>query len=522
MNILKCVILSATKWSRKISTYALCAILLALFACTDYEAQIDDEYEEWIAEQEENFSELSSSGKVIESDEEDAESSSSQEGRSYSSGRVTEHIEDTSSSSINISEHGEVKSSSSSEYTELIDDTSSSSLMVPPYSVGTITDSRDGRIYKTVTIKGSQTWMAQNLNYETGGSFCYNDSAEYCSKYGRLYTWESAKTSCPSGWYLPRQWEWENLISSVGGASIAGKMLKLESGWISSSSGKDAFRFSALPAGDLILDKGKYYSGEGHIAYFWSSTESSRLNYAYSVLLDDHDNAEIYTSKTNNGLSVRCLRGWVKTTESSSSGTPESNSSQQTGLSSSEIALATPCKIDLIDTCVYGELTDSRDGQAYKTVKIGEQVWMAQNMNYEVVNSYCYNDVVDNCIKYGRLYTWMDAKSVCPNGWHMPRADEWDELFAAVGKLSMEGKVLKSTIGWDSGSSGTDEFGFSALPAGYRDSSGLYNNKGDRAYFWIYFEYNSGNALYLYLSDDLVTESTYDKHYGLSVRCLKD
>ena len=95
------------------------------------------------------------------------------------------------------------------------DDSSSVSSSSGKGSLLTLTDSRDGQTYKTVTI-GSQTWMAQNLNYETANSYCYNDSAEYCAKYGRLYTWASALVACPSGWHLPTEAEFETLFTAVG------------------------------------------------------------------------------------------------------------------------------------------------------------------------------------------------------------------------------------------------------------------------------------------------------------------
>ena len=96
-----------------------------------------------------------------------------------------------------------------------------------------------------------------------------------------------------------------------------------------------------------------------------------------------------------------------------------------------------------------GILTDSRDGQTYRTVKIGNQVWMAENLNYETANSYCYQDSVSNCTKYGRLYTWAAAKAACPSGWHLPTEVEFKELVATVGGSSTAGKMLKSTSGWD-------------------------------------------------------------------------
>ena len=176
-------------------------------------------------------------------------------------------------------------------------------------AIGSMTDSRDGQSYKIVTI-GSQTWMAQNLNYETANSYCYNDNASNCTKYGRLYTWAAAKNACPSGWHLPTKAEFETLITAVGGSSTAGTKLKSTSGWNDCngkiSNGTDDYSFSALPAGNR--NSNEHFYGEGYSVAFWSSTEENG-GYAYVMdLIDIYDGAEPDRSNVNNGFSVRCVK----------------------------------------------------------------------------------------------------------------------------------------------------------------------------------------------------------------------
>ena len=200
---------------------------------------------------------------------------------------------------------------------------------------------------------------------------------------------------------------------------------------------------------------------------------------------------------------------------------------------------------------VDGVLIDPRDKQLYRVVTIGEQTWMAENLNYKTENSLCGGGNGENegdCSKYGRLYTWAAAvgksedecgygktcglsgkvRGVCPEGWHLPDNTEWNKLFIAVGGQSIAGKKLKSQSGWKdydgTSGNGTDAYGFSAFPAGLRSYDGLFYREGNNALFWSATEFNSGNAYYMnlsygnegaYLSDD----SKYD---AFSVRCLKD
>lgn len=162
-------------------------------------------------------------------------------------------------------------------------------------------DSRDGNVYDVVTI-GSQTWMAQNLNYETPNSTCYKENPSYCDKYGRLYSWDAAMVACPAGWHLPTSDEWNDLFSVVG-SSYSGYVLKSTSGWKDDGNGRDAFGFKVLPAG-----MGGDYLGEN--ALFWTSTESKNGG-SRAISVDfsyDYDGSFIGESFYVYKYSVRCVK----------------------------------------------------------------------------------------------------------------------------------------------------------------------------------------------------------------------
>ncbi|MBK9575591.1 MAG: hypothetical protein IPK50_20690 [Fibrobacterota bacterium] len=193
----------------------------------------------------------------------------------------------------------------------------------------------------------------------------------------------------------------------------------------------------------------------------------------------------------------------------------------------------------------YGSLTDARDGQAYKTVQIGTQTWMAENLNVKVDSSWWYKNSADSGAKYGRLYQWAAAlklvdscnlkicstqvakthqQGICPSGWHVPSDAEWDTLATHVGGAATAGKKLKSTSGWGGYDNSTDTYGFRALPAGLRYYDGSVNYVGSRAYFWSSSEIDADYAWGRRLDaggDDLYRHY-YFKEYGFSVRCLKD
>ena len=215
-----------------------------------------------------------------------------------------------------------------------------------------------------------------------------------------------------------------------------------------------------------------------------------------------------------------------------------------------------------------GTFKDERDDIIYKGVKIGTQVWMAENLKYDYkyhdrvtdtwpsVGHYCYNDLSSNCNKYGRLYLWSTAmdsigiwsyglvgaaitngcgygntcsvsrplRGVCPHGWHLPSNAEFATLYEYVGGVLKAGTPLRSTQGWEAGSwPGKDTYGFSALGGGYRTSSGTYTGELQQTYFWSSVEvtWDKVRALYFNNSyrvwDDIAWKNT--AHY---VRCIKD
>ena len=437
----------------------------------------------------------------------------------------------------NASSSSDAVQSSSSDVPSSSSQTPKSSAEI---SYGTLLDERDGKTYKTVVI-GKQTWMAENLNYETKSSYCYEDKAENCDKYGRLYTWDAAMEACPAGWGVPSLEEFQVLVAAVGGHSVAGKALKSTEGWKdggNSVSGTDDYGFSALPAGYKYDDTSYFYLGEK--TSFWSTSGTTWM-YQLEVTFDK-DSTLLFSLYREFGFSVRCLKG-----AGAANDTP-----------------AVPCKTDSTDTCEYGSVKDDRDGQTYKTVKIANQWWMAQNLNFETENSYCTADSI--CAKNGRFYTWaaaMDSagkwseggkgcgfgetctlnypvRGVCPSGWHLPSQDELKILRTAVSESGPAGTLLKSVDGWIGGfvnkggglivydsladnGKGTDSFGFTALPTGYWDEIVMQDN-GFVTTFWSSSEYEPGRATLLYLSA-LMENTMIDsgsKGSARSVRCVKD
>lgn len=151
--------------------------------------------------------------------------------------------------------------------------------------------------------------------------------------------------------------------------------------------------------------------------------------------------------------------------------------------------------------------------QSIKEIKIGNSVWMADNLKTNIKGSCSYNDDPKNDSKYGRLYTWEVSKNACPIGWHLPNEKEWDQLIEYLGGNEYAGKKLK--VGGSSG--------FNALLAGFSNVGGfmLINSYGS---YWTSTSFDDTHAWYIFLNskDDLATKTYFTKTYGLSVRCKKN
>lgn len=244
--------------------------------------------------------------------------------------------------------------------------------------------------------------------------------------------------------------------------------------------------------------------------------------------------------------------GWI-TNPSASDEDESSSSTAESSSSEIEIVMAEPCRDDTEDNCEYDTLEDERDGESYKTVVIGDQTWMAENLNLETEGSICNGDDPENCEKYGRLYSWamaMDSagvyskkgkdcgfyqscsarnpvRGVCPTGWHLPSYGEVEKLIETVGGADIAGKRLKATSSWVNDYNGKDTYGFSALAGGFKYyMEETMRDVGGSAAFWTSDRLTGDTKyafrLFIQASDDDAGLTLHTVTNQLSVRCLKD
>lgn len=442
------------------------------------------------------------------------------------------------------------------------------SYLNPEIEYDSIVDSRDGRVYKTVKI-GTQNWMAENLNYSDSAttpnlkenSWCFNDSLKNCEVAGRLYTWSAViavgqyecgvgmkcgsfvrhRGICPNGWHLPDTSEMRTLFNSAHGRSIGGRMLKSKSGWNAENNGADALGFSAIPAGSREDINDGLFDFDGWNASFWTSTEYDSDKAFYMHLDVGYDVVSYEKNMKNLGFSVRCIEDY-EIVSSSSRKTAISSSSlnNQTESSSSEdFDWSVPkYKYQNAQKANYNEFKDKRDRKIYLTIEVGDQTWMAENLNYADSaqtpslkgNSWCYGNKEQSCEVAGRLYTWTAAKDACPDGWRLPDSSDWSALIKSVGGAGELGAVLRSQTGWiPSFITPTDDIGFSAIPAGKRLADGSFRFAGSYTDFWSSSTASTkeNNAYSLILNFPEMGERAglvdiVEKDEAVSVRCIKN
>lgn len=396
----------------------------------------------------------------------------------------------------------------------------------------TVVDS-DGNVYGTVKI-GDQVWLAQNMRVKTPkGSWCYREKEDNCKKYGALYSWAAAMALpdkcnqddcydlikqphqgiCPKGFHVPSKEEFLKLFDAVGGKNIAGKKLKSRTDWWSHP-GEDYFGFSAFPGGY----RDNRYRDVDSIARFWTSFQ---------------ENSECISK--NNSFTFTCNNesGWIIDKKFAFSyllgngidGSLGENLNKKMGNSlrcvEDDSLIEADEHIEAEFDSINNVLKDLRDGHSYKTVKIGSQIWMAQNLNKKTLDaSWCYDEDEKNCDKYGRLYYWQDAmdipdccyhydckiinedkhQGICPEGWRMPSDKDFYKLFDYVGGMGVAGKKLKSAYGWKEARVSTK-------------STGLWSTTEDG---------NDASAWLFRQGKDSVVHKELPKISGFSIRCIKD
>ena len=169
------------------------------------------------------------------------------------------------------------------------------------------------------------------------------------------------------------------------------------------------------------------------------------------------------------------------------------------------------------------ELLDLRDSTTYKVVKIGKQIWMAENLNFKTEKSWCFEKRAENCNTYGRLYSWNAALKACPEGWHLPSDDEWKKMEKYLGMADADLNKYDKWRGTDQGKQliSNDSIGFNLLMGGFRNPNNLL--KGIQGFVWTSSE-QDGVAWYrqFYKDSPQVFRRTRPKFWAFSVRCVKD
>jgi|GEM_PF-3152858 len=316
-------------------------------------------------------------------------------------------------------------------------------------------------------------------------------------------------------------------------------------GWFTNSSFTDTISTPAIAQSSTGNKEfyAKWLANEFNITYHNVGTLNPISNpISYTI-----ESADITLSEPRDSIGYT-FEGWYTNIECTNS------------ISTPAIATGSSGNMDFYAKWV-GTFTDTRDGKTYKWVKIGDQIWMAENLAYlpsvddnstfsskyepsygvygydgnnvDVAKAYTQEidgKTVNMYETYGVLYNGYAVKqaNICPDGWHIPTDEEWSELIdylAANGHSGAEGNALKATNGWFDGGEGTDDFGFAALPSGFRTYlGGTYENAGFSGCWWSSTETATGDIMSRYVNkvETEVVRIHYTKLLGYSVRCIRD
>ena len=409
-------------------------------------------------------------------------------------------------------------------------------------------DTRDGYLYKIVKI-GTQTWFAENLNYNLNGSMCYDNLPSNCNIYGRLYDWATAMaldqecnkidcssrvTSmqqgvCPEGWHIASQEDWVALESSAyedhSFYALGGSCLETS---CNDYAGVRGYYWSSEASSGWFMVPGKAYSFP---SASWDSifrklimksvrcVQGERKSYRVNFDTNGGEPATIPYSALDSGLTYwghkypenpvkigYTFGGWF-----------DDSDMRYTTITPITKDVSLKAKWNELGKGEIGEvLNDSRDNQSYPTVILNGKRWMAKNLNFNASGSMCYGDSQPNCEIYGRLYTWDVANTACPSGWHLPTDEEWENLIEFAGGYIFAGRVLKSSD-WD----GSDDFNFSALPGGCRIVA-TFVSIGFDGLWWTSSEFRDSPIFYGVKSSrhSMVSNADEFAEYSLSVRCV--
>lgn len=331
----------------------------------------------------------------------------------------------------------------------------------------------NGKKYRTVKI-GEQTWMAENLADPNSGVWYDNDQATYEPLgYGKLYTAAEAEAlgSSVPGWHLATENDFNILIALAGGDDYAGAKLKSTTSWDDDGNGTDDYGFNIKPAGAKFPSTPPTYQYSGAMGQFWTSTKDIEDPTNYNCIKQfNYDNSGVNGGRSGNTASYSAR--------------------------------------------LVKDMSVNIGGRDYRVVQIGNQMWMAENLDWKFtglnfrdsVNNptdsstaiqatyYNYDESTYgvNGNKYGLLYNWYSVDYLnqhleelgVPDGWHAPSRTEWSTLINLCGQNP--GTKLKSTSGWWDwvGPNGDDYYGFSAYPAGYGYGGLGFGNVGANASFW--------------------------------------